>query len=87
MLAYGQSDYVRQFGITVNTSNETIQGRVLNAPTLRYHASSRQPTIVSLLRAVLFSEGSLTLRVLCSNQETVHGICEWKNIVFRETTC
>ncbi|KAJ3505889.1 hypothetical protein NLJ89_g7177 [Agrocybe chaxingu] len=47
VLAYGQSEYVRQFGMNVNTTNPLrVQARVLKPPTLRYGASSKQPTIV-----------------------------------------
>jgi eukaryotic translation initiation factor 2C len=47
VLAYGQSEYVRQFGMNVNTSGPLkLQARVLKPPTLRYGAGSKQPTIV-----------------------------------------
>jgi eukaryotic translation initiation factor 2C len=47
VLAYGQSDYVRQFGMHVDTTNPlTVDARVLMPPTLRYGPGSRQPTIV-----------------------------------------
>ncbi|RDX49272.1 argonaute-like protein [Lentinus brumalis] len=46
-LAYGQSEYVRQFGMHVEDTAGpmTVQARVLDAPTLRYHGDSKQPTI------------------------------------------
>ncbi|CCL99782.1 uncharacterized protein FIBRA_01804 [Fibroporia radiculosa] len=47
VLAYGQSEYVRQFGIFVapDVRPLSIQARVLQPPTLKYGAGSRQPTI------------------------------------------
>ncbi|KAF8209462.1 argonaute-like protein [Mycena galopus ATCC 62051] len=36
VLAYGQSEYVRKFGLTVDTSLLSTQARVLKAPTLKY---------------------------------------------------
>lgn len=47
VLAYGQSEYVRQFGMHVEQSPLKIQARVLEPPTLRYGQGSRQQTIVS----------------------------------------
>ena len=48
VLAYGQSDYVRQFGMLVKDSGGPlkIQARVLKPPLLKYGLSSKQPTIV-----------------------------------------
>ncbi|KAI0796707.1 argonaute-like protein [Abortiporus biennis] len=47
VLAYGQSEYVRQFGMHVqDTGNPLlINARVLQPPVLRYHQSSKQATI------------------------------------------
>ncbi|KAJ7481095.1 argonaute-like protein [Mycena galericulata] len=46
VLAYGQSDYVRQFGMAVETTDPlSIRARVLTPPTLKYGAGSRDPTI------------------------------------------
>ncbi|KAF8266851.1 hypothetical protein EI94DRAFT_124794 [Lactarius quietus] len=44
VLEYGQSQYVREFGMTVSEEPIRIQARVMNAPTLRYHPSSKQPS-------------------------------------------
>ncbi|RPD71863.1 argonaute-like protein [Lentinus tigrinus ALCF2SS1-7] len=46
-LAYGQSEYVREFGMQVEETAGpmTVQARVLAAPTLRYSSESKQPTI------------------------------------------
>ncbi|KAF8897601.1 argonaute-like protein [Infundibulicybe gibba] len=47
VLAYGQSEYVRQFGMHVNTSGPLkIQARVLKPPTLKYGVGSRQVNVV-----------------------------------------
>ncbi|KZT20385.1 argonaute-like protein [Neolentinus lepideus HHB14362 ss-1] len=47
VLEYGQSEYVRQFGLVVDETAGplTINARVLDTPVLRYGRGSRQPTI------------------------------------------
>jgi eukaryotic translation initiation factor 2C len=55
VLAYGQSEYVRQFGMNVTPQALNIDARVLPAPTLRYGVGSRQPTIVRHLARLLRS--------------------------------
>ncbi|CCM03176.1 uncharacterized protein FIBRA_05298 [Fibroporia radiculosa] len=47
VLSYGQSEYVRSFGLMVapDAAPLSIQARVLQPPTLKYGAGSRQPTI------------------------------------------
>jgi eukaryotic translation initiation factor 2C len=48
VLQYGQSEYVRQFGMYVNTTGPLrVAARVLRPPMLRYGPGSKQPTIVS----------------------------------------
>jgi eukaryotic translation initiation factor 2C len=49
VLDYGQSEYVREFGMTVEEQPLRTQARVINAPTLRYHQSSKQPSAVSIV--------------------------------------
>lgn len=50
VLAYGQSEYVRQFGMNVDSSSPLkIQARILRPPALKYGPGSKQPTIVSIL--------------------------------------
>jgi eukaryotic translation initiation factor 2C len=48
VLGYGQSEYVRQFGMTVANQPLRTQARLINAPTLKYHQSSKQPSAVSV---------------------------------------
>ena len=48
VLDYGQSEYVRQFGMTVADQPLKTQARVINPPTLKYHQSSKQPSAVSI---------------------------------------
>jgi eukaryotic translation initiation factor 2C len=48
VLDYGQSEYVRQFGMTVADQPLRTQARVINPPTLKYHQSSKQPSAVSI---------------------------------------
>ncbi|EIM88070.1 argonaute-like protein [Stereum hirsutum FP-91666 SS1] len=45
VLAYGQSEYVRQFGMTVTPQIESIKARVLQPPRLKYGEKSKQPLI------------------------------------------
>ncbi|KAH7914195.1 argonaute-like protein [Hygrophoropsis aurantiaca] len=47
VLAYGQSEYVRQFGMTVEDTSGPLKigARVLKPINLKYGANSRQPTI------------------------------------------
>uniref|UniRef100_A0A8H8CLR0 Argonaute-like protein n=1 Tax=Psilocybe cubensis TaxID=181762 RepID=A0A8H8CLR0_PSICU len=46
VLAYGQSEYVRQFGMRVDESGPLkVQARVLKPPILRYGVGSKAPTI------------------------------------------
>ncbi|KAF8259431.1 argonaute-like protein [Lactarius quietus] len=46
VLEYGQSQYLREFGLSVAEEPIRIQARVMNAPTLKYHSSSKQPSAV-----------------------------------------
>jgi eukaryotic translation initiation factor 2C len=53
VLNYGQSEYVRHFGMHVTESQGplSIAARVLAPPTLKYGRDSRQPNIVRFLCA------------------------------------
>jgi len=42
-------EYLRQFGMTVADEPLRIQARVINAPTLKYHQSSQQSSVVRIL--------------------------------------
>ncbi|THV08479.1 argonaute-like protein [Dendrothele bispora CBS 962.96] len=46
VLAYGQSEYVRQFGMNVDTTGPlSVQARILKPPVLKYGPGSKQRTI------------------------------------------
>ena len=71
VLAYGQSEYVRQFGIDVSSKPLSMTARVLQPPTLRYGTDSRQPTIVILYLFLSYIACSSDY----SNRATVLGTC------------
>lgn len=54
-LRYGQSEYVRSFGMTIDENPLSTNARVIEAPKLKYNTASRQPSIVSLIFLVSFS--------------------------------
>src|SRR3954452_17497470 len=41
ILNYRQNEYMQQFGLNVSSDMAVVQARVLNAPKLQYHPSSR----------------------------------------------
>ncbi|KAH9914769.1 argonaute-like protein [Epithele typhae] len=46
VLAYGQSEYVRQFGMQLAKNDPlAIDARIIDTPTLKYGPGSRQPTV------------------------------------------
>ena len=47
VLEYGQSEYVRAFGMSVTPTPISVPARVLAPPILRYGPGSAEPTIVS----------------------------------------
>ena len=49
VLQYGQSEYVRQFGMDVSDELVGVNGRIIKPPTLKYHPRSRQPNVVRIL--------------------------------------
>ena len=58
VLQYGQSEYVRQFGMNVSNALVDLEARIIKAPTLKYNSASRQPNVVctaylSLMKNVL----------------------------------
>jgi eukaryotic translation initiation factor 2C len=44
-LRYGQSEYVRNFGMTIEENPLSTNARIIEPPKLKYNAASRQPTI------------------------------------------
>jgi eukaryotic translation initiation factor 2C len=58
LLDYGQSEYIHQFGMKVSNEPLRVQARVIKAPVLRYHQSSKQPKAV---RAIPFSVQEVTI--------------------------
>jgi len=44
-LQYGQSDYVRQFGMAIDTEPLKVDVRILEPPRLRYHGQGSQPVV------------------------------------------
>jgi eukaryotic translation initiation factor 2C len=75
MLAFGQSEYVRQFGMNVETAGPLpTQARILQPPTLQYGQGSKQLTVVRLSMNVYVS--ALIDRLIDFRlQEMDHGTC------------
>lgn len=48
-LRYGQSQYVKDFGMTIDENPLSTEARVIEPPQLRYNNASLQPSIVSPL--------------------------------------
>jgi Argonaute linker 2 domain len=47
VLEYGQSQYIRQFGMTIDDDElMDIDARVIKPPGLRYNPESKQPNVV-----------------------------------------
>jgi len=75
VLQYGQSEYVRQFGMHVEDTAGalTVKARVLEPPKLKYGPGSAQMTIVSVTMRLPFCV--LILLLLLRNQTMARGIC------------
>ncbi|KAH9965910.1 argonaute-like protein [Russula dissimulans] len=58
VLEYGESEYVREFGLTVSDKPLRTQARIINAPTLMYHQSSKQPDVAAVLLFALRSDNT-----------------------------
>lgn len=58
-LQYGQSDYIRQFGLSINTAGGpmSLQGRILPTPALQYGPGSKEPTVVRTFFIFYFGSG------------------------------
>ncbi|CAG8604515.1 4978_t:CDS:10 [Ambispora leptoticha] len=46
ILSYRSNEYLKQFGMSVSSEMAVVQARILPTPTLKYHPSSRDHTIV-----------------------------------------
>jgi len=46
VLQYGQSEYVRQFGLNVSNKLVDLEAQIIKAPTLTYNPASKQPNVV-----------------------------------------
>lgn len=53
VLAHGQSEYVREFGMAISPVPITVKARVLAPPVLRYGPGSRELTIVSRMHHLI----------------------------------
>ncbi|KAF8266852.1 argonaute-like protein [Lactarius quietus] len=73
VLEYGQSQYVREFGMTVSEEPIRIQARVMNAPTLRYHPSSKQPSAVLLI---------MSFRRIEKRMFTPSSVAHWMIVIY-----
>jgi eukaryotic translation initiation factor 2C len=56
VLQYGQSEYLRSFGMSVDSNAVKIKSRVLTPPTMVYGIGSRQPTVVSVILSPILLE-------------------------------
>lgn len=75
MLAFGQSEYVRQFGMNVQTAAGPLptQARILQPPTLLYGPGSKELKIVGPLNNFL-----MPTQCFINNRRRGmgHGTCE-----------
>ena len=46
VLQYGQSEYVRQFGMAVSNELVGLDGRIIKPPTLKYNTEFGQSSVV-----------------------------------------
>ncbi|KAI9448014.1 argonaute-like protein [Lactarius indigo] len=83
VLEYGQSEYVREFGLTVANEPIRIQARIMNPPTLRYHQSSKQPSAVRTFSLPL--KNRMTSCVCVRDHVMAHGICTLSRCDFRHS--
>ena len=51
MLEYGESEYVREFGLRVENELVLLEARILEAPKIQYGGNSQQSIVVSHYRA------------------------------------
>ena len=74
VLQYGQSEYVRAFGMNVTPTPISVSARVIPPPMLRYGPGSAEATIVSWLSDLL---GFLLMTFSDRNLSTASGICQY----------
>jgi eukaryotic translation initiation factor 2C len=46
VLQYGQSEYVRQFGMSISDNLVNVDARIIEPPRLKYNPASRQANVV-----------------------------------------
>ncbi|KAH9077150.1 argonaute-like protein [Lactarius deliciosus] len=73
VLDYNQSEYVREFGMTVANEPTRVQARILDAPKLRYHQSSEEP------RAVLWI---MSFQRIDKRMLTPSSVAHWIIIIY-----
>ena len=73
VLDYGQSEYVRQLGLTVADEPLRIKARVIKAPTLKYHQSSQQNSVVRIL--FLGEKTALKMFILETREWCMESVC------------
>lgn len=76
VLSYGQSEYVRQFGMNVNDKMVEVTARVLDPPTLKYGPGSKHVTIVWVISSLY------GLRIDSSLPETCQRTLEHVSALF-----
>lgn len=77
LLQYGQSSYIRDFGMSINTAGGLLQfqGRVLPTPQLQYGRGSKEPTVVCFLFSWCMLSALKSLNFV-RFQGMVNGTCE-----------
>lgn len=76
LLQYGQSSYIRDFGMTINTADGLLQfqGRILPTPQLQYGRGSKELTVVCFFLSYMLP--ALMFLNLVRFQEMVNGTCK-----------
>jgi len=76
LLQYGQSSYIRDFGMTINTADGLLQfqGRILPTPQLQYGRGSKELTVVRFFLSCMLP--ALMFLNLVRFQEMVNGTCK-----------
>jgi hypothetical protein len=46
VLQYGQSEHVRQFGMSISDTLVNVDARIIEPPGLKYNSASKQPNVV-----------------------------------------